>query len=66
MKEGDLVQLSSYGSKLKCLNRLKGCIGIVSILMPHNERLNYRVDWYINGKVNRERHARKDLKMVKK
>ena len=66
MKEGDLVQLSSYGNKLKCLKHFKGCIGMVSIYIPTSERMKYRVDWFVNGKVKRERHTRKDLKKVKK
>ena len=66
MKEGDLVQLSSYGNKLKCLKDYKDCIGMVSIYLPNNQRMKYRVDWFINGKVKRERHTRKDLKKVKK
>ena len=66
MKEGDLVQLSSYGNKLKCLKPFQGCIGMVSIYLPGNQRMKYRVDWFINGKVKRERHTRKDLKKVKK
>ena len=66
MKEGDLVQLSSYGNKLKCLQMYKGCIGMVSIHIPMQVRMKYRVDWFINGKVKREKHTRKDLKMVKK
>ena len=66
MKKGDLVQLSSYGNKLKCLKNYKGCIGMVSIFMPELQRMKYRVDWFINGKVQRERHTRKDLKKVKK
>ena len=66
MKEGDLVQLSSYGNKLKCLKEYKGCVGVVSIHIPMSKRLKYRVDWFINGKVQRERHSRKDLKKVKK
>ena len=65
MKEGDLVQLSSYGNKLKCLKAYKGCVGMVSIHIPMS-KMNYRVDWFINGKVQRERHSRKDLKKVKK
>ena len=65
MKEGDLVQLSSYGNKLKCLKHYKDCIGMVSIHIPMS-KMNYRVDWFINGKVKREKHTRKDLKMVKK
>ena len=65
MKEGDLVQLSSYGNKLKCLKEYKNCIGMISIHIPMS-KMNYRVDWFINGKVKRERHSRKDLKMVKK
>tara|TARA_R100001129_G_scaffold131158_1_gene92930 strand:+ start:250 stop:450 length:201 start_codon:yes stop_codon:yes gene_type:complete len=66
MKEGDLVQLSSYGNKLKCLKDFKGCIGMISIYIPTSKRMKYRVDWFINGKVKRERHTRKDLKKVKK
>ena len=66
MKEGDLVQLSSYGSKLKCLRDYKNCIGMVSIYIPDSQRMKYRVDWFINGKVKRERHTRKDLKIMKK
>ena len=66
MKEGDLVQLSSYGNKLKCLNMYKDCVGMVAIHIPMKIRMQYRVDWFINGKVKRERHTRKDLKMVKK
>ena len=66
MKEGDLVQLSSYGNKLKCLRYYKNCIGMVSIYTPDNKRMKYSVDWFINGKVKREKHTRKDLKMVKK
>ena len=65
MKEGDLVQLSSYGNKLKCLKEYKNCIGMISIHITMS-KMNYRVDWFINGKVKRERHSRKDLKMVKK
>ena len=66
MKEGDLVQLSSYGNKLKCLNMYKGCVGMVSIYMPERQRMKFNVDWFINGKVKREKHTRKDLKKVKK
>ena len=66
MKEGDLVQLSSYGNKLKCLKTYKGCVGMVSICMPERQRMKFNVDWFINGKVKRERHTRKDLKKVKK
>ena len=66
MKEGDLVQLSSYGNKLKCLKMYKGCVGMVSICMPERQRMKFNVDWFINGKVKREKHTRKDLKMVKK
>ena len=66
MKEGDLVQLSSYGSKLKCLRFYRDCVGMISIHIPTNKRMKYRVDWFINGKVKRERHTRKDLKKVKK
>ena len=66
MKEGDLVQLSSYGNKLKCLKMYKGCVGMVSICMPERQRMKFNVDWFINGKVKRERHTRKDLKKVKK
>ena len=66
MKEGDLVQLSSYGNKLKCLKEYKDCVGVVSIHIPMRKRMKYRVDWFINGKVKRERHTRKDLKKVKK
>tara|TARA_Y100000817_G_C16726652_1_gene486065 strand:+ start:573 stop:773 length:201 start_codon:yes stop_codon:yes gene_type:complete len=66
MKKGDLVQLSSYGNKLKCLKMYKGCVGMVSICMPERQRMKFNVDWFINGKVKRERHTRKDLKKVKK
>ena len=66
MKEGDLVQLSSYGNKLKCLKEYKDCVGVVSIHIPMRKRMKYRVDWFINGKVKRERHSRKDLKIMKK
>ena len=66
MKEGDLVELSSYGNKLKCLEIYKGCIGMVSIYTPDRRRMKFNVDWFINGKVKRERHTRKDLKKVKK
>ena len=66
MKKGDLVQLSSYGNKLKCLKEYKDCVGVVSIHIPMSKRMKYRVDWFINGKVKRERHTRKDLKKVKK
>ena len=65
MKKGDLVQLSSYGNKLKCLKAYKDCVGMVSIHIQ-TSKMNYRVDWFINGKVQRERHTRKDLKIMKK
>tara|TARA_Y100000592_G_scaffold12095_1_gene16993 strand:+ start:607 stop:807 length:201 start_codon:yes stop_codon:yes gene_type:complete len=66
MKEGDLVQLSSYGKKLKCLKAYQNCVGMVAMHIPMQVRLSYRVDWFINGEMKRERHTRKDLKMVKK
>ena len=67
MKEGDLVQLSSYGNKLRCLESYKGCIGMLSMQLPAEDfKLNLRVDWFVGGKVKRERHTRKDLKKVKK
>ena len=66
MKEGDLVQLSSYGNKLKCLKMYRGGIGVVSIYTPERQRMKFNVDWFKNGKVKRERHTRKDLKKVKK
>ena len=67
MKEGDLVELSSYGRKLVCIKEFVDCLGVITWISPVlSDKLDYKVDWYKNGEVLKSKHRRKDLKLFKK
>ena len=67
MKEGDLVELSSYGRKLVCIKEFINCLGVITWISPElANKLDYKVDWYKDGEVLKSKHRRKDLKLFKR
>ena len=67
MKVGDLVELSSYGKRLKCNRHQKGKVGIVTMRDPHevaSPQDAIMVSW--SGSDCRQcYHVRMDLKHVR-
>tara|TARA_Y100001963_G_C6713024_1_gene415211 strand:+ start:207 stop:410 length:204 start_codon:yes stop_codon:yes gene_type:complete len=62
MKVGDLVELSTYGVKLKILRHALDKVGIVVYIGNPNEHSIF-VDWC--GGRSRDRLTRKDLRYAK-
>ena len=64
MNIGDLVELSAYGKRLKCMARCVGCLGlVVKVDQPYSPAAELLVDW--NGGHGEEYHTRRDLKIAK-
>ena len=68
MKVGDLVELSSYGKRLKCNRRQKGKVGIVTMADIHeiaSPQDAITVSWSGSDFDDWCFHIRRDLKYVR-
>ena len=70
MKVGDLVELSSYGKKLKMMRKYIGDIGVINGIkllgMGVPDTKSYQIIWAKAGKTIRYTHfERRDLKYAK-
>jgi len=60
---GDLVQLSSYGKRLKCYARWRGKVGVVVESYVHGGNMGHKVLW--SGEVNMSYMRIRDVSHVK-
>ena len=70
MKVGDLVELSSYGKKLKMFKQWVGDVGVIKYANPltsFGSEMEYHIVWSKNGHHAKHQYfARKDLKYASK